>query len=129
MSRHPPSRPTAAAAVLALAAVAALVLTACASDPRPGTYLGEGARAFEVTLVVDDDLAIPEVRYAVTCDGVTVSETLTLRPPLRSERGQLRLTMGRLRLNGQFEHNGARARGSWHFGDCSGSWRARSNSA
>jgi hypothetical protein len=124
MSRDALSRP--AALLLALATVAALTLAACASDPTPGTYQGEGAEAFEITLVVDDNLAIPEVRFAVTCDGTTTSETLTLRPPVRPERGQLQLALGRLRLSGQFEHNGARARGAWHFDDCSCSWLARS---
>jgi hypothetical protein len=105
------------------------VLVACASDPSPGTYQGMGREAFEVTLVVDDQLTVPEVRYTVTCGTTTVSETLALRPPLRTDRGTLRLEMGRLKLSGQFERNGTRASGAWHFDDCSGRWRAENERA
>lgn len=129
MSAHPPRRPAPAVVrSLALATAAVVTLAACATDPAPGTYHGDGPKDFTITLVVDENLTVGEVRFAVTCGATAVSEALTLHPPLPTERGQLWLEAGRLELSGQFERNGQRARGAWHFDQCSGTWKAENAS-
>jgi hypothetical protein len=124
MSRQPNHRPVPAVApMIAALLVMVLGLAACAMDPVPGTYEG-GDDDFTITLVVESGRLVSEVSYRVTCDGTTVEDEATLRPPYLVERGHLDLPVEELTLTGQFERDGTYARGGWRYGDCSGRWEA-----
>jgi len=104
----------------------ALVAGACSSgaEPQPGTFTGDGADGFTISITVNSNLEIPELAATFSCGRLGNQQTITFDPPSDVSGGSFDLEFRIWELSGKFEGDGTEASGTWSSGDCSGSWQA-----